>query len=87
MLSDDDYEEFRRSIRDTGLSPGDFEISTTAAWDKSQKLHLDLTVVSVRYLPTGATGTYMAGFGYYWLRNLEKHIKEGFYGTRPTTAA
>ena len=31
MLSEDVYAEFRRSIRDTGLSPDDFEISATDA--------------------------------------------------------
>ena len=87
MLSEDEYAEFRRSIRDAGLSPDDFEISATDAGENSQKMRVELTDLSVRYLPTGVVRTYIAGFGYYWLRKLEKDVQDGLYGIRPPAAA
>ena len=81
MLSQKEYENIQRTIRDCNYSPYDFEISTTDMIERSQQLHMDITAVSVLFIPTKITKTYISGFGFYWLQALEDDIKKGIYDT------
>ena len=81
MLSQTEYEKIQCTIRDCQYSPNDFEISTTDMIERSQKLHIDITEVSVRFIPTKITRTYISGFGTNWIQQLEKDITNGTYDT------
>ena len=81
MLSQEEYENIQRTIRDCKYSPNDFEISTTDMIERSGQLHTEITEVSVQFVPTKVTRTYIAGFGFSWMRELEKDLKKGTYDT------
>ncbi len=81
MLSQKEYENIQRTIRDCKYSPDDFEISTTDMIERSRQLHMDITEVSVQFIPTKVTRTYISGFGSHWLVEFEKDIKNGKYDT------
>ena len=81
MLSQKEYENIQRTIRDCEYSPNDFEISTTDMLERSGQLHMEVTEVSVQYVPTKVTRTYISGFGFSWMRELEKDLKKGTYDT------
>lgn len=77
MLSQEEYDIIRRTIRACMYSPNDFMISTTDMIERSRKLHMEITAVSVQFIPTKVTRTYLAGFGYRWIDELERDIKQG----------
>jgi hypothetical protein len=79
MLSQEEYEYIQRTIHECKYSPNDFEISTTDMIERSQKLHMDITEVSVQFIPTKVTRTYISGFGLSWIQAFEKDIKNGAY--------
>ena len=81
MLSQKEYEYIQRTIHECNYSPNDFEISTTDMLERSQKLHMDITEVSVQFIPTKVTRKYISGFGVSWIQALEKDIKKGKYDT------
>ncbi len=81
MLSQEEYENIQRTIHDCKYSPNDFEISTTDMIERSQKLRMDITEVSVQFIPTKVTRTYISGFGLNWILELEDDIKNGKYDT------
>ena len=81
MLSQKEYEHIQRTMRDCKYSPNDFEISTTDMIERSQKLHMEITEVSVQFTPTKITRTYVAGFGFSWMLELENDLKKGTYDT------
>ncbi len=81
MLSQEEYENIQRTIHDCKYSPNDFEISATDMIERSQKLRMDITEVSVQFIPTKVTRTYISGFGLNWILELEDDIKNGKYDT------
>ena len=81
MLSQKEYENIQRTIRDCKFSPNDFEISTTDMIERSKKLHLGITEVSVQFIPTKVTRTYISGCGFGWMQELENDLKKGTYDT------
>ena len=62
MLSQDDYEEFHRIIRDKMQSSDDFEISTTDNFEKSEKYQVEVTEVLVKNLKSNITVNYLSRF-------------------------
>ena len=79
MLSQSDYEGFHRVIHSSKYSPNDFEISAIDFVDRFQHFYADYTRVYIKYIPTGVTKTYIAGFASYWLQDLEQDIKNEVY--------
>ena len=81
MLSQKEYENIQRTIHDCKYSPNDVDISTTDMIKRSRQLRTDITEVSVQFIPTKVTRTYISGFGLNWILELEKDIKNGKYDT------
>lgn len=79
MLSQGEYEELQRTIRNSKYSPDDFEISTVDYVDRCEHLHVELTRVFIRHIPNNLTRTYIAGSSSFWLRRLEHDVETGVY--------
>ena len=81
MLTQEEYENIQRTIRESRYSPDDFEISAVDMIERSHQLNMDITAVTILFVPTKVRKTYISGFGYTWLWQFEDDLKKGTFDT------